>query len=309
MRKPVSESIAYVEHPSDVLAHATGLIAQDRGFALITSVAIEGGAAREVGSLALVEDTGAMVGYLSNGCIDKDIQFHAAEALQSGTKRVVRYGNGSQFLDLKLPCGGALEVLIDPAPDTEALTAAHETLVARHPATLRFDWPEGAISFTYTPKMRLVLAGRGAVFRATAEVGKSAGFQIFLLSPDEDDIAATTALCEQPPVHLTSLGLGVPLAELDEHSAFLTLFHDHDWEPELLRAAVQTPTSFIGCLGSQRTHAARLDRLATLGVSATDLARVRGPIGLVPSLREAPLIALSAIAEVVSALPTGIRGV
>lgn len=303
----MSEDISYVEHPSDVLAHATSLNAQGRSFALITSVAIEGGAAREVGSLALVEDTGAMVGYLSNGCIDKDIQFHAIEALQSGAKREVRYGNGSQFLDLKLPCGGALEVLIDPAPNTEALTAAHGALVARQPATLRFERSEGEISFTYTPKMRLVLAGRGAVFRATAEVGKSAGFQIFLLSPDEDDIAATTALCEQPPIHLTSLGQLVPMAELDEYSAFLTLFHDHDWEPELLRAAVQTRTSFIGCLGSQRTHAARLDRLAALGVDPTNLARVRGPIGLVPSLREAPLIALSAIAEVVSALPTGIR--
>jgi xanthine dehydrogenase accessory factor len=44
-----------------------------------------------------------------------------------------------------------------------------------------------------------------------------------------------------------------------------------------------------------------------LGVASDDLGRLRGPIGLVPSLREAPLIALSAMAEVVAAMPTGIR--
>jgi len=112
--KTLADDIAYVEHPSDVIASAADLARQGRPFALITSVAIEGGAARDLGSLALVDDTGRMVGYLSNGCIDKDIQFHATEALQSRSKRLVRYGNGSQFADLTLPCGGALDVLIDP---------------------------------------------------------------------------------------------------------------------------------------------------------------------------------------------------
>lgn len=306
----MSDDIAYVEHPSDVLAHAVALGAQKRTFALITSVAIEGGAAREVGSLALVEDGGAMVGYLSNGCIDKDIQHHASEALQRGEKRLIRYGEGSQFLDLKLPCGGALEVLIDPAPDMAALAAADAALTARQPVTMTFQMPAPdtrSVSFSYAPKMRLVLAGRGAVFRATAQVGRSAGFQIYLLSPDTDDIAATAALCDRPPVHLTSPGQGVPLSVLDEYSAFLTLFHDHDWEPELLRAALETRAPFIGSLGSQRTHGARLARLTALGVASDDLGRLRGPIGLVPSLREAPLIALSAMAEVVAAMPTGIR--
>jgi len=303
------EQISFVEHPSDVIAQAARLVEQGRSFALITSVRIEGGAARDVGSLALVDDLGGMVGYLSNGCIDKDIQFHATEAMASGEKRLIRYGNGSQFADLTLPCGGALDVLIDPAPDTAALVAAHAHLGARTPASLTFTLPDDAatsVKFTYTPKFRLVLAGRGAIFRAMAQVGKSAGFQVYLLSPDEDDIAATADLPDQAAVHLTSPHQAVELPALDQYAAFLTLFHDHEWEPELLRCAATTPAPFIGSLGSQRTHAVRLERLRTSGVSEEHLARMEGPIGLIPSLREAPLIAISAMAQIVEFLPAGI---
>ena len=85
---------------------------------------------------------------------------------------------------------------------------------------------------------------------------------------------------------------------LDPTSGFLTLFHDHDWEPAFLVAALATPAGFIGALGSRPTQASRLAHLAEIGVSDADLQRIRGPIGLVPSLRNANLIAVSALAEV-----------
>jgi xanthine dehydrogenase accessory factor len=68
----------------------------------------------------------------------------------------------------------------------------------------------------------------------------------------------------------------------------------------LLRAALDTPVRFIGCLGSRKTHAVRKDALRQMGVSDTSLNRLHGPIGLVPSLRNASSIAASALAEIVS---------
>lgn len=84
------KQIALAEHPSDVFAHAVTLIAQPKRLAFITSVAIEWGAVREVGSLAIVDESDSMTGYLSNGCIDKDIQLHAIDTLQSDTKKLIR---------------------------------------------------------------------------------------------------------------------------------------------------------------------------------------------------------------------------
>jgi len=51
----------------------------------------------------------------------------------------------------------------------------------------------------------------------------------------------------------------------------------------------------------ERTHAARLAQLADMGVSDRDQQRIKGPIGLVPSLRNADLIAISALAEIAQA--------
>jgi len=300
------EPITYVEHAADVIDHAVDLAEAGRRFALITSINIEGGAAREVGSLALVDDQGAMVGYLSNGCIDRDIQLQAVAALDDGAQQIVRYGDGSRFADLKLPCGGALTILIDPAPDMDALRTAQSTLSARKPATLAFQ-ADAATRFEYLPRFRLVLAGRGAIFRAMVSVGQSAGFEVQVLSPEEDDLAAIGPQQTSAPVHLTAPRHAPKLKALDAYSAFLTLFHDHEWEPALLAAALDTPARFIGSLGSQRTHQQRLDQMRDAGVAADDLNRLHGPIGLVPSLREAPLIAVSAMSQVIAAFPPAVR--
>ncbi len=311
MKTSLPEVITYAEHAADIIAKAATLISADQRFALITSLAIEGGAARELGSLALVEQSGQMTGYLSNGCIDRDIQLHAQAALQSGDKTLIRYGDGSRFVDLKLPCGGALDVLIDPMPDRDAILAVHQNFGTRQPATLMFqaevDGAPITRSFTYAPRFRLCLAGRGAIFRAVAQAGQATGFDVCLLSPEVDDLDAVGHLAHLPPTHLTARDQPGGLDHLDEYSAFLTLFHDHDWEPALLKAALQTKAPFIGSLGSRRTHAQRCEALRALGVAEDDLSRLRGPIGLVPSLRDASFIAVSALAEIVAAFPSAIQ--
>ncbi len=305
MKTSLPSGLTYVEHASEIIAKAAGFIAEDRPFALITSLAIEGGAAREVGSLALVDETGEMTGYLSNGCIDRDIQLHAQDALRSGAKKLIRYGDGSRYVDLKLPCGGALTVLIDPAPDKDALVRAAADFAARQMVTLTFHGPgdEEPMSrdFTYSPRHRLVLAGRGAIFRSMAQIGRATGYEVFALSPDADDLAAVRACIDTDPRQLTNPNAEEHLDMLDEHSAFLTLFHDHDWEPVLLKAALDTPAHFIGSLGSRRTHEMRKETLRQMQVDETSLKRLRGPIGMVPSLRDAPSISVSALAEIVAA--------
>ncbi|MEQ3729380.1 MAG: XdhC family protein, partial [Tateyamaria sp.] len=133
MTTPQPNEMVYAEHASDIISKGAALIAASRPFALITSLEIEGGAARNVGSLALVDEAGAMTGYLSNGCIDRDIQLHAQKSIHTKRKKVIRYGEGSRYADLKLPCGGALTVLIDPNPDTDAICAAAACFAKRQP--------------------------------------------------------------------------------------------------------------------------------------------------------------------------------
>ena len=90
---------------------------------------------------------------------------------------------------------------------------------------------------------------------------------------------------------------------IDPHSAVLLVFHDHEWEQAVLMQAAQQRPFFIGALGSRRTHAMRVERLKQAGLSEAQCAQVHGPIGLVPSLRNASLIAVSALAEITAKLP------
>lgn len=303
MKTPQPSEMVYAEHASEIIAKGAALIDASRPFALITSLDIQGGAARDIGSLALVDDAGAMTGYLSNGCIDRDIQLQAQDALQTNQKKMIRYGEGSRYADLKLPCGGAQTVLIDPAPDMDAIRTAADKFAQRQPARLTFHSPDSTVSrtFTYNPRYRLVLAGRGAIFRAMAQIGSATGYEIHLLSPDETDLSAIGHLSARTPQYLTTPDKNYVLDVLDPYSSFLTLFHDHDWEPNLLRSALATPSRFIGSLGSRRTHDMRRETLRQMGLSDADLDRLRGPIGLVPSLRDASSIAVSALAEIVGA--------
>ncbi|SFI50448.1 XdhC family protein [Jannaschia pohangensis] len=304
--------ITYAEQAEDVLARACDLLDAGTPFALVVSVRIEGGSAREVGSLAVVSRDGDMVGYMSNGCIDRDLILQAQEALAEGAVRSPTYGAGSPFMDLRLPCGGTLGLVIDPAPDAAALRAAHGDLVARRPARLSVGpttgvaGPEGAaadaIVIRYAPKPRLVLAGRGAVFRATAALTAHAGMGLCLASPEEDDLVALADLPTVAVQRLTAPDQGLTLP-LDAHTSLLTLFHDHEWEPAILATAARSEARFIGAMGSRRTHEMRLQELTLLGLTAAERARVTGPIGLVPSLRNASLIAVSALAQVAAVLP------
>jgi len=52
-------------------------------------------------------------------------------------------------------------------------------------------------------------------------------------------------------------------------------------------------------MGSPRTHAARLEELRNRGIDENALQRIRGPIGLIPSVRDASKLAISALAEIV----------
>jgi len=220
---------------------------------------------------------------------------------------LLNYGEDSPFHDLTLPCGGALSVWIDPSPDKDALVDAYAALMARKSAMLTFrpqmSAPRAAqseITISYQPKVALTLAGRGAIFRATAKIAHAIGFDVSGFSPDLADLDVVAAYCKDTPTHVRSSS-SIDALNLDTTSGLLTLFHDHDWEPAFLLAALATPAGFIGALGSQRTQAARLAHLSEMGVSESDLQRVRGPIGLVPSLRNANLIAVSALAEIAQA--------
>ncbi|MCE8548439.1 transposase [Ruegeria pomeroyi] len=106
------ESI-YAERVVDIVDAAARIVQADGRFALITSLSIEGGAAREVGSLAIVEPDGKMTGYLSNGCTATARRHGISRSLLTVWRR--QYRNG----ELAIASGPAF-VPVKMAPDIDA---------------------------------------------------------------------------------------------------------------------------------------------------------------------------------------------
>jgi xanthine dehydrogenase accessory factor len=280
---------------------------------LATIVGLTGAGARAVGAHMAVLDDGTSAGSFSSGCVEAAIVAEGREVIKAGRPRIVRFGQGSAYLDIRLPCGDGMDVLFVPDPDPDALRRAVASMESRRPVTLLLSEeaglalsPDGApppdramFRAHHVPPLKLFLAGHGAEMIAALDLARGYGAEVAILSPDKDIVA------EARRSGVEARHLAFPTAEIgldaDPWSAFLFLFHDHDWEPPLLAAALETPAFWIGAMGSRRTHAARLEALAAAGARPEALSQLRGPIGLIPSVRDPATLALSALAEIVAA--------
>ena len=287
----------YAEHPQDVLDQWLDW-RQAGPVALVVVSSTEGGSVRSPGALMAVSGDGRRCGYISGGCVDADVVLQAQQALKDNEILSLRYGAGSPFIDMPLPCGGAIEVTILPRPDEALLRQCHDNLRARKWA--RLSLPELPVSFVYRPKLRIRIAGRGADALALARLVRASGYDLALQLRDGEDIDEALRDGFEDVVSLKT-PQSLPPAWDDASTAFVLMFHDPDWEAALLKQALRGKAFYIGAVGSQKTQSRRRARLAQEGIQPAKIARVRGPIGLVPSMRDATMLAVSALAEIVGA--------
>ncbi len=274
---------------------------------------VEGPSYRPLGAMMACMADGTRVGTLSSGCIEADISLHAAEVLAGNTPRVIRYGAGSPFIDIELPCGGGLDILLLPRPDLVVLAQVDARRVARDGCTLVVNMDTGALaladtgatmrdgamlSLRFDPDIRFLVFGKGPEAGTFSALVKSAGYPITLYSPDRETLQSGESIgCATQHLSTQTVPDGI---EVDAHSVIVLFFHDHDWEPPILHWALGTDAFYIGSQGSHRARAARDSQLSAMGVAAADISRLRGPIGLIPSARDAGTLAVSVFAEVLA---------
>jgi xanthine dehydrogenase accessory factor len=286
-----------MEHPERAFRFLSGRISAGEGAALVTVIAVTGASVRNPGAHMAVAAGGDYVGSLSGGCIEAAIVAEARQAIADGSPRLLHYGAGSSQIDIRLPCGGAVHLLVTPLPDSGWIDVALDAFARREKARFSLLLPTGeAIDLVHAPPLRVAVLGFGAATSALARLVLAMGADLALWSPD-------SAICAEFPGR--SNQLRTPRDRLDftgdQATAIAMLFHDHEWEPQLLAGLLAEPSLMVGAMGSRATHAARVDRLAALGVSANDIARIRSPIGLIHSSRDPESLALSAFVEMVDA--------
>jgi xanthine dehydrogenase accessory factor len=288
--------------PHDILR----LLAGEQEGVLITLVGIEGSSSRAVGTQMAVMADGGHAGSFSGGCIEAAVVAEALSVLnKGGAGRVVRYGSGSPYIDIRLPCGGGIDLLFTPRPDRAVLNAALDLLAQRQPVAVAIDAQgvaigsrgDGAFVRRYDPLLRLAAVGQGEDLAALARLAAGFGIAVDALVPDRDSAAPA----DMPGITLHRLHTTAQLPTLstDPWTAVVFLFHDRDWEEFLLPQALALPAFYHGAIGSARTHRARIAALQAAGVPAASIATLRGTIGLIPATRDPATLALSILAEVV----------
>lgn len=298
--------------PLDILRFLAARNAEGIDCVLVTLVGTEGGSSRAAGAQMAVAADGRRIGSFSGGCVEDAVATEAVETLRDGWGHVVRFGIGSPYIDIRLPCGGGIDLLFTPRPDPAVIGAALALLDQRQAAALRLDcdgaaladhgaaakWNGEAVTLVYQPPLRIVALGQGEDLTAFARLAKAFGSDVHALSPD----AATQAVLADEGIACTAIPTRTTLPRFasDPWTAIVFLFHGSDWEQFLLPQALALPAFYHGAIGSRRTHAARLESLAAAGVPGSAVAALRGHIGLIPATRDPATLAISILGEIIS---------
>lgn len=165
---------------------------------------------------------------------------------------------------------------------------------------------EGTRTFltVQVPPARMVVIGAVHISQALVPMARLVGYDPVIVDPrtafaTPERFPGVDLRAEWPDVALPPLGL-------DRYTAFITLTHDPKIDDPALIHAFRKGCFYIGALGSRRTHAKRVERLAAAGIAPEDLARIKAPIGLAIGAISPAEIAVSILAEVVEAWRRGI---
>ena len=85
-----------------------------RKVALATVVSTWGSSPRPAGSQLVVDETGAMMGSVSGGCIEGAVVREALEVMQGAPSKLLDFGvTNEQAWEVGLACGGKVEVWVE----------------------------------------------------------------------------------------------------------------------------------------------------------------------------------------------------
>lgn len=154
----------------------------------------------------------------------------------------------------------------------------------------------------FNPPLRLILVGAVHIAQPLALIGSLAGYDVTVVDP-RTSFASTERF---PDVALVTDWPDEAMAALapDARTAIVTLTHDPKLDDPALHAALRSPAFYVGSLGSKKTHAARVARLAEAGFTEDEIARIHGPVGLSIGAKSPAEIAISIMAEITETLRT-----
>ena len=301
-----------------VLQSAISWLQDGKRVALATVVQTWGSSPRPVGSWLAIREDGQVVGSVSGGCVEDDlIRRVQTEILTRTSPELVKYGvSKDEAVRFGLPCGGTLQLLVEPRPELAILEAImsgikkrsivlREVNVLTGQSTLsignrstQFQFSNEKMQTIYGPRWRMFIIGAGQLSLCLASFALTSDFDITIIDPREEYAEGIGSdgiqfIQGMPDDVMQELGV-------DSHTAIVALTHDPKIDDLALIDALQSEAFYIGALGSHTNTQKRKERLREFNLSTEQLDRLHGPVGLAIGALTPPEIAVSIMAEVIA---------
>lgn len=298
----------------EVLRQAVAWNAAGVSVTLATVVRTWGSSPRPEGALLAIAGDGRLVGSVSGGCIEDDLLDRLRTERPTQPEHVTYGITADQTRRFGLPCGGKLELVLEPVArgnrlaDTLAAIERGE-MVARRldlasgAVDLLGDVPDSAVVFdgrtlvsAFGPRWRMLIIGAGQLSRYLAEFALALDYQVTICEPREEyrdswTVPGAALTTEMPDDAVTAL-------RPDRRTVIIGGTHDPKLDDLALIDALRTNAFYVGAIGSRANSERRRERLKLFDLSDADVDRLHGPVGLPLGSRTPPEIALAILADV-----------
>ena len=308
-----------------VLRTCARLLDEGRSAILVTVARTWGSSPRPPGALMVLGPDGLTVGSVSGGCIEDDLVARLREAgpaalCPGGLPQVLRYGIDEETAHrYGLPCGGTIELVLEPLAARSRIHALLDALHAREVVRRNLDLRTGEVtldaaphsdavpslsderlSLVLGPRYRLLVIGAGDLSQYLCAMALGLGFDITVCDPRIEHrqgwtLSEVSLVSEMPDDVVQAL-------RPDERTAVIALTHDPKLDDLALMDALKTKAFYVGAIGSRLNNQRRRERLCEhFDLTEAEVERLRGPAGLYIGSKTPAEIALSILAEIVAA--------
>jgi len=299
---------------ADLLRQALTWLDEGRRVVFATVLQAWGSSPRPPGAWAVLDETGALAGSVSGGCIEEDLMRQVREGPVERAQLLTYGVTPDEAARFGLPCGGTLMILVEPAPPANLMRELLQRLDQGQLSARVFDfasglshledatpdtafaWDGARLTSVHGPRWRLLIIGAGQISAILATMAEPLGYAVSVCDPRVElrstwNVASALLLDAMPDDAVAGFAP-------DARSAVVALTHDPKLDDLALLDALNSPAFYVGALGSRTTAARRRERMAQhCAVPEPVLARLRSPVGLTIGSRTPAEIAVSILAE------------
>jgi xanthine dehydrogenase accessory factor len=287
---------------------------------LFTVAATWGASPRPPGSLLLIDGNGRETGSVSGGCVEADLVDRVRRGdFDQDQPELISYGvDADEARRFGLPCGGRLDLIVERIDDRSPWRILKDRVADRgvmlrqlcldtgeaslhpgpSPETPDFSVEQRTVRRLFGPRLQLIIIGAVHITGFLEPIARSLGYRVIVCDPRTERLSDYQAAGIDTDARMPDDCVRA-LAD-DPRSAVVALTHDPKLDDMALMEALLGRAFYVGALGSRRTQAARRQRLAELGLPASAIDRLRGPVGLPLGGKTPAEIAVSIAAELVA---------